>query len=343
MTRGALLAIAIVAALAGRAAADPRVDLDRCTTFDALVLARAIDREIPTIANPTNHGFAIIVECPTTTGVMLRVEPTPASGAIERQLDLGEVPRELQLKLLAVAVGELYAVAAASTPPSAPPAIATAQPGIGATTGVAGANHVLATPDAARTARAAPERVATASTDADAVDHIDHVAARPEPRVPPPAFAIAPHAGVRVYTRTPRPLLELGAEITSGRARVGLRGAIGQTSDALGTVRPWLATLAAGYELLCTRGRAACTVARVEGGVAGATAAVATTNVVARDAAVPYGQATLAGELAHRFGGVAAVASLEAGWAEGLVARSNNHDRAALAGVVAIACLGARW
>ena len=77
--------------------------------------------------------------------------------------------------------------------------------------------------------------------------------------------------------------------------------------------------------------------------MAGVAARATSATVVASSAVTSYAQAALAVELEHRFGRIAAVASVEAGWSTGVIAKAQGTEVVSLAGGVAIASIGARW
>lgn len=308
-----------VAVLAGRAGAEPRVDLTRCTAYDADALSRAIDRELP--PETTHHEYVVVVDCPDLVTAHAHVEPIPTDGAIARDLDLGEVPGNMRLKFLALAVAELVVVASGAAPPQPPrqPPPPPREP-----------------PKRPHGKEPERQREAARDRDPDLRDEIHGTVNPPTPL----RWSITPHVAVRVYPTTPRPLGEVGAELALGSMRIGIHGAIGQDSDPLGTLRPWLATISLARELVC--GHSLCALIRLEGGGAGVLAQ-ASAMASAHNATSLYGQAGLAGELVHKFSGWAAVASIDAGWAEGLIARAGGHDAAALAGLVVVGAVGARW
>jgi len=338
-------AACVLLALAGVAGADPRVDLGRCTAFDTLVLYREISRELPPPV--PGLGFVVIVECPDKRTVQLHVEPLPDDGPLARTLDLGEVPGDLQLKLLALAVAELYQVATTAKPPRSPGAIAShgTRPDGVEPTAMTAAPPVVAPVTVATKPPVVAPPVRTAARDVDAPAHASGATAV---SVALPAAArswsVMPTAAVVIFPATPRPLVQIGGELALPWLRLGVRGAVGDTDATLGTIRPWLLTATIARALWCAgEHTSGCVLVRVEGGVAGASAEASSMAAIAHDATAAYGQATLAGEVAHRFGDWSVVGSAEAGWAQGLIARVDGADRVDLAGAVVIGALGVRW
>jgi hypothetical protein len=318
------------------ARAEPHVELARCTAFDVRALRLAIDRELPTEPALRARDFAVVVECPDAATARLHVEPAFADGMVARELDLGEVPDDVRLKLLALAVAELVEVAGADTSGPAPPAAAIdlppqQQPPVVRAHATAGLPVTASTVDGSAQASPIDSGLGATTT----------ATARPSPSRA--TFGVT--AGVRYYASTPTALAQLGLELGLPWLRVGVRGAIGETSVALGTLQPYVATVTLARALVCSSSPTSlCLLARVEGGVAGVMAqARSPVLATASDASALYGQGSLAGELARTFAGWSLLVSLEAGWSTGMVARSNGSDAAALAGVLAIASVGARW
>lgn len=303
-----------VVAASTPAVADPVVLLDKCTAFDRAALHAAIQREL--VASQAKHDVTLVIACPDAVTAHLSIEPDMG---LSRTLDLGEVPGDLRVKLLAVAAVELVVVAdpakaagpaserAADAPPL--PAVATVEP--------------------------APVEPAP----------VDTIAARD---VPPPAarrFALTPRIGVRVFTSrtTPMPHIAIDAEID--RLAFGATATRGtDVQDPLGTLTPYVLTVAGSYRLGCWGDvELACMRARLEAGVAGVSARAYTPMVTASDASAFYAQAGLAVDIEHSFGAVAFLAVAEAAWSEGLVATVEDREPVRLAGLTLTTVLGVRW
>ena len=302
-------ALLLVAIAAVPAVAAPRVDLDRCTSYDAAELARAIDNELPIDAGA--HPYVVVVQCPDLVTAIMNVEPVPATGSIGRALDLGEVPSDLRLKLLALAVAEMVKIAATLPPPTAPaptrPLITMAMP----------PRHIA--PKVAPVTSTAIERVTPAA---------------------PQSFSLSPRLGVRMFELTPsHPLATAGFELGARSFRIGVDAGFGQDTEAEGRLRAWMATLSLAYEL-CSG--AVCALARIEGGEAGVTARGQGYNA-GENLSHLYAQVGPAVELAHRFDGWSFVAALDVGYSWGPIADIYTTRAFALAGLVGGAKLGARW
>ncbi len=344
------LVVGMVLALAGTASATPHIDLSRCIAFDELALRRAILHEL-TSTPSTTRDFTVVVTCPDLVTASAVIDPQPGDGPLKRDLNLGEVPGDLRVKLLALAIAELVDVAAASAPPIFVPEQPHAPDPPGPTPKPKVKPPVDGASDVAKRKQTATERtdgsndgakrkrVATdPSDDPDRIDDSRGVVARA------PAthytWAISPRIGARIYPATPRPLVDVGAEVSYARFRLGIEGAVGQRSEALGTMRPYLATASLARELLC--GHSLCTLVRIAGGLAGVSAE-ATAGATAHSAMAAYGEAVLAVEWSHAFDGWSLVAAVDGGWAEGLIAQANGVDAVQLAGLTFAGSLGARW
>ncbi len=345
MTVTAMIGLAV---LARSGAARPRVELARCEAFDTFEVRRAIDDALRTTLRERSHDFIVIVDCPDPVTAHLRVEPSATGDALVRSLDLEEVPSDLRFKLLALAVAELSEIAVAtetrSTRPIARPRW---RPGSRDASGSSAANMSFRSDDVApHLATIAPQpsepRIAALAGIGPAGER---VRSRSEATTSPRASSwISPRVALRVYPSTGTSLVELGGDLGLRSFRIGIAGAIGRTSDLLGTLHPWLVIATAARPLAC-RGDVteACGLVRIAAGAAGVTARSTMAGAVARDAMTPYGEVGLAGELGHRFGAWRAIVRIDAGWAEGLVARSAGREVASLAGFFVAGALGARW
>src|SRR5689334_15179051 len=116
-----LVAAALLCA-ASRAGADPVLVLERCTTLDPVALRTAIQRELAAARPDLRRDELILaVACPDSVTARLSIELPPPALPLGRSLDLGEVPGELRIKLLAVAAVELLDGAVAALHPPPPP------------------------------------------------------------------------------------------------------------------------------------------------------------------------------------------------------------------------------
>lgn len=306
------LAISSVVVTSSVAAADPVVLLDQCTAFDRTALHAAIQRELA--ASQVKHDVTLVVACPDAVTAHLSIEPEMG---LARTLDLGEVPGDLRVKLLAVAAVELVVVAdpakaqgpaserPAEAPPLVAPAVEPAPPGMKA---------------------------------------VDRIAERDVP-APRRRLALTPRIGVRMFTSrtSPMPHLAIDAEIDRlAFGAIATRGT--DVQDPLGTLTPYLFAVAGSYQLGCWGDvELACMRARLEMGVAGVSARSYTPMVTASDASAFYAQAALSLDIEHSFGAVAVIAVADAGWSEGLVATVQDREPVRLAGFTITTVLGVRW
>ncbi len=331
----------VVLALAGSALATPRIDLSRCTAFDELSLRRAILHELTSISDPT-RDFTVVVTCPDLVTASAVIDPEPGDGPLKRDLNLGEVPGDLRVKLLALAIAELVDVASGSAPPIVKPEQRLVDPpGPTVKPNPKTQPGDRAKGDGAK-GDATSKEVASrdGETDLDGGLHDDRGGIVAHPTPSHYSWAISPRIGARIYPSTPRPLVEVGAEVSYAHFRLGLEGAVGQRSEALGTMRPYLATASLARELVC--GHSLCTLVRIAGGLAGVNAE-ATAGATAHSAMAAYGEAVLGVEWSHGFDGWSLIAAVDGGWAEGLIAQANGVDAVQLAGLTFAGTLGARW
>ncbi len=331
--RSALVA-AVMLALAGTASATPRIDLSRCIAFDELALRRAILHELSPTSSST-RDFTVVVTCPDLVTASAVIDPEPGDGPLKRDLNLGEVPGDLRVKLLALAIAELVEVADGSAPPIVRPE----QTHPPEPPGPSPKPKAKPEPPPADAAKDEPKKKRVASDgDHESFDGGGGLVAHVSPSHQ--TWAISPRIGARVYPATPRPLVDVGAEVSYARFRLGIEGAVGQRSEALGTMRPYLATASLARELVC--GHALCTLARIAGGLVGVSAE-ATAGATAHSAMAAYGEAVLGVEWSHAFDGWSLIAAVDGGWAEGLIAKANGADAVQLAGLTFAGSVGARW
>ena len=118
------LAAAAITCAAAHAEADPALVLDRCATLDPAALRAAIQRELAAARpDPRRDELILVVQCPDPVTARLSIQLPPPALPLGKSLDLGEVPSELRMKLLAVAAAELIdgAIALRSPPPAPAP------------------------------------------------------------------------------------------------------------------------------------------------------------------------------------------------------------------------------
>jgi hypothetical protein len=302
-----------------RAQADPAINLDRCATLDHALLHAAVDREIAVLP-PANRvdDATLVVECSDGATAHISVVAHSSTLVLARDLDLGEVPADLRIKLVAVAVAELVETAAAR-----------------------GKERALAPwTEAAPPARAAvhartmerPELAISKQVRRD-----DHAAAR--------SIVIVPYGGVRAFASRPVPLAYTAFEVELHRLALGIAGSFGTTHDTLGALTPYLVTATASSSPACV-GVSDRVCARLHGelGVAGVRASAASSVVVASNAVAPYAQLGLGSEFEHSLGSTFGVGfAIDAAVAKGLIAASQDRTPVRLDGLAITATVGLRW
>lgn len=346
-------AAAVVIAVASTAAADPKVDLEKCSALDRTALRRAVDAELAGISDDKLAALgdrAVIVDCPDAVTAHLQLDPQPASGPIARSLDLGEVPTELRARLVALAVVEVVEVAALiGTGPVEPPPVPD-HPVTAKVDEPVDPTPLAPTPRPVTPAGFADDPAAGPGANLRLVD-------RPAGPPLPTRRALAdggsllrgrsyvPRVGLRIYPARIVPMLDGGFELVQGVVALGVTGAIGQTDDPLGTVRPYLLAVTGGVTVACSRTGAfeACAIGRVAGGIAGVTAASVDPTIPAHGTTAPYLELGGELELAWRGRDRAGVLAVDAGWAEGVIALAGMREAARLAGTVVVTTIGVRW
>ncbi len=315
------LAIAIAAAIAGaaaRAEADPALVLDRCPAFDPADLRAAIQRELAASRpDPRRDELTLSIQCPDAVTARLEIALPPPALPLGRSLDLGEVPGELRLKLLAVAAVELLDGAIAAPPPPPPEPAPPAEPP---------PPPAPASPREAARVVASPERPPEA------------------PAASPSREALVPRIGLRVFPEAPVPLAHLSIDYERRLFSIGISATMGSNDVALGSVSALIVNATGATRPLCVGDASrACIRARGELGFARVKARASRAMVVASDARAPYAQVGLAVDLEHAFGALAALIAVEGGWAYGLTATAQSETAIQLDGGVVTVLAGLRW
>jgi hypothetical protein len=116
-----LVAAPILAASAVAMADPVHVHVERCAMLDSDALDTAVTRELVLDPKLASHArqLAVSLECADGLHANLRIEPAPADGPLARELDLGEAPAELRVKLVALAIAELIDIEATEPAPRA--------------------------------------------------------------------------------------------------------------------------------------------------------------------------------------------------------------------------------
>ncbi len=327
------IAAAAIAGAAARAEADPALVLDRCPAFDPADLRAAIQRELAASRpDPRRDELTLSIQCPDAVTARLEVFSPPSSPTgspdgrspgpppalpLGRSLDLGEVPGELRLKLLAVAAVELLDGAIAAPPPPPPEPAPPAEPP---------PPPAPASPREAARVVASPERPPEA------------------PAASPSREALVPRIGLRVFPEAPVPLAHLSIDYERRLFSIGISATMGSNDVALGSVSALIVNATGATRPLCVGDASrACIRARGELGFARVKARASRAMVVASDARAPYAQVGLAVDLEHAFGALAALIAVEGGWAYGLTATAQSETAIQLDGGVVTVLAGLRW
>jgi hypothetical protein len=127
---GALVSIALVLGVGGRAGADERppvrLELSTCLPLDAEAVRRAVYVELGTLAADEDaSATAVSVDC-TATGVLLSIQPAGSERRYRYALDWSTQATEARPRLLALAIAE--AVDASRLELTALPAVESAAP-----------------------------------------------------------------------------------------------------------------------------------------------------------------------------------------------------------------------
>jgi hypothetical protein len=312
------------AGAAAPARAAPAIALDACAPLDQVALRAAIERELaaepPPAVAALRSELTLAVACSDAQSARIAVQPPRPALPLVRYVDLTEVPRELRLKLLAVAAAELLDAAVAARLPPPPP--------------VAPVARAAPIPPARPTAPPAPAPAPAA--------------VRARAAAPPPAPGRLRGIDLRLGTRhfhDQNGFMAVAAVDSQWRwLSVGLTAARGTTQVELGELIAYLAAITAAGPAACAGGRVrACLRARGEAGVVEVRGRPVSADVVATTARERYLQlgALLSAELA--LGPVVALVGVEGAWAAGIIATAGGSDAVTLDRALATVTAGVRW
>jgi len=346
MIRGARIAafaLALIAPALARAQPAPRLDLSRCRAFDDAEARRAIAAElteVPADRQPHLPDVAVSIDCPDAITATIHVQPAPPDGPLEKTLDLGDLPGELRLRTVALAVAELVDVAvttlSSATAASARPPPPTRPPGHDE-------GGVDARPFGERVASAAPPSAAVAV----------HLAAPRPPLLERRGLVggdtLGAHgvsrAGFRVYSGDGAPMLDVALAAARGPFVADLFVATRSGADALGHVRATVGGLGLAATFACRGGNGTylCAGARGAIGVAAVSATPVHPMIVAEDIVTTYAELGPRVEVRveHRRWSGSLIAGIA--WSSGVVALAEDREVARLAGTVISASFGLGW
>jgi hypothetical protein len=327
-----VVVVLAVMAMAGEARAEgPRIDMSRCEVFAAAEIERAVAAELVSVpAERAVHleDVSVAVACPDAVTATISVAP----GGFESTIDVGDLPADMRVRGVALAVAELVdaaldvAIAPAPTPPPPDPH------GEG---GVDAAHLAIAPPGDARrdVVRVAPgervrwqERRALLGRERAGA----HLGAR---------------LGARSFLDHAGPLTELAIEAARGPLAVDAFAATASARDELGSVSGLVGGAGLSVHLACGGGGGTwlCVGARAAAGVARITTEPVHPMVVAHDVTAPYFELgpRLEIRLEHRrWSGALGVG---VAWSSGVAALAEDREVMKLGGPVVAASLGIGW
>ena len=337
----------VVLGAATTARAQPRIDTSRCPSFTADDARRAVVAELGAVGRDREARLTeltVVVECPDAITARVRVEPAPDDEPA-RVLDLGDMPGELRLRVVALAAAELIDVALTRPPqlddaPAGPPP----PPEELGPRGEGGQDAQALAGGAPGGAPRRPRRVAAASPPGDAVARLDR-AARGGRAAPPGDAQLHVRGGVRSFLAAPAPLTEVGAELRRGRLALDVFGATTSVDDELGSVRGVVAGAGVAWQLGCRGGAGTylCALARGGAGLATARPTSLDDRIVSEAATAPFvelGPRLEARVAQGRWHGTLAVGLA---WSAGLIVLAEDREQLHLAGAVATASLSLGW
>jgi hypothetical protein len=342
MRRAPTLALVAAALAPSSARADPSPGLDvtRCKIFDLAGARKAIAAELA-VAPELQERLAdvrITIECPDAITARVSVVPAPPDAPLEKTLDLGDLPGDLRLRLVALAVAELVDVAVTVEPPPDPGAAPPPPPPPSVRTGEGGLD--------ARPFEAAAPPAPPGSTVATAVElRRDRPALgrrRALTGADPAGDQLGLLAGVRVFLDQGEPLVELAGEVSRGPFALDLFAATGTSDDSLGELRALVAGAGASARLGC-RGSAGtwlCAAVRAAGGVAAVGADPVHPMIESEGATAPYLELGPRLEVRVESARWTGALLLGAGWSSGLVALAEQRAVVRLAGPFITLSLG---
>jgi hypothetical protein len=315
------------------AQAGPRLLLERCVAFDRTELLRDVKRELAVLPAATADRWVVSLICDDAVTAIVRVESQDSRQIAERAVDLGEVSSDLRPRLIGVVAASLIE------------AVLAAPASVQDTTAVTAApSEDDVRPPAREIAPAVMSTVALARgpTSPGAVSK-------------PREVRLALTTGARLYVESPRPLLQLGAEIDLGFLAVGLVAAVstGVAPEVGGPYyftgderfHPYLGAVSLRRALGCRRGRGneLCLHLRLEGGLTVVTVELSRPDRGFGPELGRFAAATVAFEARRQIRAVDAGLWLEVGWSEGTTAHIPGDTLVSFGGVVAMTHLGLRW
>ena len=344
MIRGRVTLLVATAAglvpLVARADPAPRVDLSRCDLFDATAVIGAIAAELGSTPAERLQDLlrvTVTIDCPDLVTAHITVEPSRRGDRLEKGVDLGDLPADLRLRLLALAVAELVDVAltvvaenAAAPPADREPASARDQ-----AANAGGPAEVGRGPPGGEPTAGQPGQGGSA------------LAAARRPRAGDDAGRGRGLArlGVRFFGSEHAPMIDLSVGFARGRLTIDAFVASRQAVDPLGDLRATVGGLGGAVHLGCRGfpGAWLCAGGRAAVGLASISADSAHPLIDANDVLGIYAEAGPRLEARLEYARWSGSFVLDAGWSWGLVGIVEDREVARLSGAVVTASIGVGW
>jgi hypothetical protein len=319
-----LLPLLLVTFASRRAAADetPTIDLGGCPIFDVRSARQAILAELMLAPAQRVHlgRIGIVVSCPEASAAVVEVTLAPDGTPLRKRLEFGDLVGDQRLRLVALVVAELVALAlvvvpeSAAPPPSAPSAPATPAP----------------------SAPSAPAAGFEGTTFLRRRALLGHDATRARGFV---------RGGVRVFLDRPGAMPDVAVGLSRGPFALDLFAATRRSEDSLGTMRAALAGVGLGATLVCGGGGGTwvCLGGRAAAGAAAVLAEPARAMIVSHDATSPYFEAGPRLEIRLEHARWSAELAVALGWSWGLAALAGDREVVRLSGPLVAGALTLGW
>lgn len=324
MSRVAGTLIAGVLALAsGRAVADSVItlDLSRCPIFAESAATAAIEAELtlPSAQRAKLADVRVTVDCPDSVTASVEVTPAPTGGPFKKHLDLSDLPAELHLRLLTLAVAEMVTLSASTLPDRKPEV----------------------TPTEAHRAIPQQKHHVTSPTEVSlplgrrrSLWGQDTIA----------GYGFA-QVGIRTFFANPDAMLDLAVGALRGPFRIELFAASRVENDSLGALRATLVGIGAAAVIACRGGGGTwlCLSGHSAVGIAAVTTDPSHPMIHNADAAGLFLEAGPRFEVKIEHTRWSGELGLGANWSSGLAALAEDREVLRMSGPVAVLCLTLGW
>jgi len=336
-------ALAALGAVAARAhATELSVD---CPSIGEQALAQALAAELADHPAARAPALRVAVTCPSGDAAQIVIESADARRT--RVIDLRDVPRELRVRLVALAVAEAMALLVTSAAPAAPaPAVPSAgssatPPTPAPTTEQTQAPTTEQTPMPVQTPTRFTPHAASPQASAVAVSRSASLA-QTAPAASP-RFELVPSVGLRAYGPGFHVVPLFATDVGVGRWSFGASALTLTASVATGDVRLSVVAAGAGAQLACAETAVRlCLGLRADAGVTWASVSSVRAGALGRDVTAPYLALAARTVLSLPAAGTSARMLVDVGWAEGLIARAENEEVARADGFFVALGLGVR-